>query len=55
MVTRDPSDVFGTIYATQAGSNFGRWSDPRVDELADHGLKEPNMEKRKQIYHELQR
>ena len=23
------------IYSTNAGSNYGRWSDPKVDELAE--------------------
>lgn len=55
MVTADPGDIFGLIYTTQSGSNFGRWSDPKVDELTDRALKEPNREKRKQVYHELQR
>jgi peptide/nickel transport system substrate-binding protein len=55
MVTGDPSDIFGLIYTTQSGSNFGRWSDAKVDELTERGLKEPNREKRRQIYHELQR
>jgi len=55
MVTADPGDVFALVYATGAGSNWGKWSDPKVDELTERGLKEPNVEKRKQIYHELQR
>ena len=55
MVTADPGDVFALIYTTEAGSNWGKWSDRKVDELTDRGLKEPNREKRKQIYHELQR
>jgi peptide/nickel transport system substrate-binding protein len=55
MVTGDPSDVFGLIYTTPSGSNWGRWSDAKVDELAERGLKEATPEKRRQIYHELQR
>jgi len=55
MVTADPGDVFALVYTTQAGSNWGKWSDPKVDELAERALKEPNREKRKQLYHELQR
>jgi peptide/nickel transport system substrate-binding protein len=55
MVTPDPGDLFALIYTTGAGSNWGRWSDPKVDELAERGLKEANREKRKQIYHEVQR
>jgi ABC-type transport system substrate-binding protein len=55
MVTADPGDVFALVYTTEAGSNWGKWSDAKVDELAARGLKEPNRDKRKQIYHELQR
>jgi ABC-type transport system substrate-binding protein len=55
MVSADPSDIFGLIYTTQSGSNFGRWSDAKVDELTDRGLRETNREKRKQTYQELQR
>jgi peptide/nickel transport system substrate-binding protein len=55
MVGADPSDIFGLIYTTQSGSNFGKWSDPKVDELTDRGLREANRDKRRQIYHELQR
>jgi len=55
MVTADPGDIFSLIYTTEAGSNWGKWSDPKVDELTERGLKETNREKRKQIYHELQR
>jgi peptide/nickel transport system substrate-binding protein len=55
MVTADPGDPFALIYATGAGSNWGKWSDKKVDELVDRGLKEVNGEKRGQIYHELQR
>jgi peptide/nickel transport system substrate-binding protein len=55
MVTVDPGDLFSLIYTTDAGSNWGKWSDPKVDELTERGLKETNREKRRQIYHELQR
>lgn len=55
MVTADPGDLFALVYRTGAGSNWGRWSDKKVDELTERGLKESNPEKRKQIYHELQR
>jgi peptide/nickel transport system substrate-binding protein len=55
MVSGDPGDIFSLIFTTQSGSNFGRWSDAKVDELTDRGLREPNREKRRQIYHELQR
>jgi peptide/nickel transport system substrate-binding protein len=55
MVTADPGDPFALIYVTGAGSNWGKWSDKKVDELAERGLREPSEEKRAQIYHELQR
>ncbi len=55
MVTVDPGDLFSLLYATDAGSNWGKWSDTKVDELTERGLKETNREKRKQIYHEMQR
>jgi peptide/nickel transport system substrate-binding protein len=55
MVTADPGDLFALVYRTGAGSNWGKWSDKKVDELTERGLKETNAEKRKQIYHELQR
>ncbi|HSF04913.1 MAG TPA: ABC transporter substrate-binding protein [Methylomirabilota bacterium] len=55
MVTVDPSDLFTLVYRTGAGSNWGRWSDAKVDELTERSLKEPDREKRKKILHELQR
>jgi len=55
MVTVDAGDLFSLLYTTDAGSNWGKWSDPKVDELTERGLKEANRDKRKQIYHELQR
>jgi peptide/nickel transport system substrate-binding protein len=55
MDSTDPGDVFHIVYTTQAGSNYGRWSDPKVDDLADRALKESNRDKRKQLYWELQR
>jgi peptide/nickel transport system substrate-binding protein len=55
MVTSDPGDVFSLIYTSKAGSNWGRWSDSKVDELTDQGLRETSRDKRRQVYHELQR
>jgi peptide/nickel transport system substrate-binding protein len=51
----DPSAVFHIAYTTQAGSNYGQYSDPKVDDLADRALRESNRDKRKQLYWELQR
>ena len=55
MVTSDPGDLFSLVYTTPAGSNWGKWSDPKIDDLTDRGLKEPDRAKRRQIYHEIQR
>ncbi|RMF87989.1 MAG: ABC transporter substrate-binding protein [Nitrospinota bacterium] len=55
MVFPDPSSPFSILFTTGAGRNWGRWSDPKVDELATKGLRELDPAKRKTIYHELQR
>ncbi len=55
MDVNDPSGVFHIVYTTEAGSNYGRWSDAKVDELAERALKESNRDKRKALYWELQR
>jgi peptide/nickel transport system substrate-binding protein len=55
MDVNDPSGVFHIAYTTEAGSNYGRMSDPKIDELADRALRESNRDKRKQLYWELQR
>jgi peptide/nickel transport system substrate-binding protein len=55
MDVNDPSGVFHIAYTTEGGSNYGRMSDPKVDELADRALRESNKDKRKQAYWELQR
>ncbi len=54
MDSTDPSNVFHIVYTTEAGSNYARWSDPQVDELADRALHETNRDKRKALYHDLQ-
>jgi len=51
----DPSSLFHVVYTSQAGSNYGRYADPKLDELADKALREANRDKRKQLYWELQR
>jgi peptide/nickel transport system substrate-binding protein len=55
MVTSDPSDLFTLIYTSAAGSNWGKWSDAKVDELSERALREPDQARRRQIYLELQR
>ena len=55
MVTSDPADLFTLVYRTDAGSNWGKWSDAKVDELTERALKETDREKRKRALHDLQR
>jgi peptide/nickel transport system substrate-binding protein len=55
MDTPDPESLFSVVYSTNAGSNYGRYSDPKVDELAERALRETSRDKRKQLYWELQR
>ena len=55
MDINEPSGVFHIVYTSEAGSNYGRHSDPKVDELADKALRETNRDKRKALYWELQR
>ncbi len=55
MDTPDPESLFSVVYTSEAGSNYGRYSDPKVDELAGRALRQANRDKRKQLYWELQR
>src|SRR5207248_1218608 len=55
MDTPDPESLFSVVYSTNAGSNYGRWADPKVDDLAGRALRESSRNKRKQLYWELQR
>jgi peptide/nickel transport system substrate-binding protein len=55
MDTTDPSNVFHIVYTTEAGSNYARYSDAHIDDLADRALRETSRDKRKQLYWELQR
>jgi peptide/nickel transport system substrate-binding protein len=55
MDINEPSGIFHIVYTTEAGSNYGRHSDTKVDELAEKALRESNRDKRKALYWELQR
>ncbi|WP_312098927.1 ABC transporter substrate-binding protein [Niallia sp.] len=43
-----------TIYGSSGSSNYTGYNNPKVDELLEKGKQEPDTEKRKQIYNELQ-
>ena len=55
MDTTDPSNIFHIVYTTEAGSNYARYSDPKIDDLADRALRETSRDRRQQLYWELQR
>jgi peptide/nickel transport system substrate-binding protein len=55
MVLTDPSSVFSVLFTTHAGRNWERWSDPRVDRLAEQALKESDPRRRIELYHQIQR
>jgi len=51
----DPSAPFAILHTSQAGRNWGKLKDPKIDEMAAQGLREPDPAKRREIYHKLQR
>jgi peptide/nickel transport system substrate-binding protein len=46
--------MLSTVYAGTSGQNETHWVRPRFDQLLAAGRAEPNVAKRKQIYHDLQ-
>lgn len=54
----DP-DIFNAVFHSKMtppnGANRGRYSNPRVDELVESSRREPDQEKRKEAYSEIQR
>jgi peptide/nickel transport system substrate-binding protein len=55
MFVPDPSAPFSILFTSQAGRNWARWKDAKIDTMADQGLREQDQAKRRQIYHEMQR
>jgi peptide/nickel transport system substrate-binding protein len=51
--TLDPD--ISTIYKTGGSSNYPKYSSKKTDELLEAGKAEPDVEKRKEIYSELQK
>ncbi len=46
----DPDNFLGMQFATGAGGNFGRYSNPAFDRLIDEGRRERNADRRAAIY-----
>jgi peptide/nickel transport system substrate-binding protein len=49
------SSVFHSKMVPPNGANRGHYSNPRVDELIEMSRREPDLEKRKAAYQEIQR
>ena len=50
----DPDRSFSVFYVTNENLNYAAYNNPKVDDLIEAGRYEPNPEKRKMIYDELQ-
>ncbi len=51
----DPHDFTGEQFYTEGGLNFGKSGDAKLDALLDSGVRETDMEKRREIYVEVER
>jgi len=51
----DPHQYIGTIMRTGEAQNYGKYSNPKADELLSRGLQTLDVAERKQIYAETQR
>jgi peptide/nickel transport system substrate-binding protein len=51
----DPHQYIGTIMRTGEAQNYGKYSNPKVDELIGRGLQTLDVAERKQVYAEVQR
>lgn len=50
----DPDDYLYTVFHTDAGGNFAKFSDPELDAMLEKGRRVANEEERKAIYDEAQ-
>jgi len=55
MFLPDPSGVFSILYVKDAGRNWVKWVDPKINEWADQALRETDQAKRRALYHKMQR
>jgi ABC-type transport system substrate-binding protein len=55
MFIPDPSIVFSILYVKDAGRNWVKWNDPKINEWAEAALRETDQVKRRQMYHQMQR
>ena len=55
MFIPDPSIVFSILYVKDAGRNWVKWNDPKMNDWAEAALRETDQVKRRQMYHQMQR
>ena len=55
MFVPDPSGVFSILYTEDAGRNWSKWVDAKINDMADKALRETDIAKRRKMYHEMQR
>ena len=51
----EPSSLFDLLYHSTGARNYGRFKDAKMDRLIEQARREPDVAKRRAIYHELQR
>ena len=55
MFLPDPSGVFSILYVEDAGRNWVDWNDSNINQWADAALRESDTDKRREMYHKMQR
>ena len=55
MFLPDPSGIFSILYTTNAGRNWQKWDDPKINEWSEAALRETDKNKRRELYHRMQR
>jgi len=55
MFLPDPSGAFSILYTSDAGRNWAKWNDPKIDEWAAQALREQDPDRRRELYHSMQR
>lgn len=55
MTIPDPSPIYSEYFITGAGRNYGRWSDPKFDDMFDKQARELDAQKRLTMVREMEK
>ena len=55
MFVPDPSIVFSILFTKDAGRNWAKWDDAKMNSWAEAALRETDQGKRRTMYHDMQR